>query len=98
MVVVSHDAFNTNERYPKVLAVHVTSVRRPGGPFDWEIDVPRGVAGLQRASVIKCAEIYTLLKADLVTRAGTLPAKLIARVDRALALALALPTPLADDD
>lgn len=34
LVVVSHDAFNTNENYPKVMVVHVTSVHRLGGPFE----------------------------------------------------------------
>ena len=32
-VIVSADAFNLNERYPKVMVVHLTSVRRAGKPF-----------------------------------------------------------------
>ena len=93
LVVVSHDAFNANALYTKVLVVHVTSVQRPGGPYDWEVDVAGGVAGLRQASVIKCAEIYTLLKSDLGERLGTLPRPMLSRVDQALALALSLPTP-----
>jgi len=46
MLVVSDDAFNRNERYTKVMAVHVTSVKRAGGPYDWEVPLPRGTAGL----------------------------------------------------
>ena len=30
MLVVSDDVFNGNERYPKVMAVHLTSADRPG--------------------------------------------------------------------
>lgn len=93
-VVVSNDAFNADERYEKVLVVHVTSVQRLGGPFDWEVAVPRGTAGLKRASVIKCAEVYTLLKADLVESSGSLPRALLAQVDAALAIALDLPAPI----
>lgn len=95
LVVVSHDAFNSNDNYPQVMVVHVTSVHRLGGPFDWEVAVPRGVAGLRRASIIKCGEVYTLLKEDLAERCGTLPRPLVARVDHALALALDLPTAIA---
>ena len=89
-LIVSNDVFNANDRYPKLLAVHLTSVARSSGPFRWEVDLPRGAAGLPVASTIKCAEIYTLLKTDLGALIGTLPPGDIARVDQALTLALAL--------
>lgn len=89
-VVVSHDAFNANDRYPKVMVVHVTSTPPSGGPFRWEVPVPRGVGGLPRASVIKCAEVYTFWKHDLIDVIGTLPATYLDRVNRALATALGL--------
>ena len=65
MLVVSDDAFNTNDKYPKVMVVHLTSAERPGRDFDWEVALPRGTAGLERASVIKCGEVYTLWKEQL---------------------------------
>lgn len=91
MLVVSDDAFNTNDKYPKVMVVHLTSVERPGRDFDWEVALPRGTAGLERASVIKCGEVYTLWKEQLEGPAATLPAALMRRVDSALAVALGLP-------
>lgn len=45
MLVVSDDAFNQNERYPKVMVVHLSSVKRLGGDFDWEVALPKGTAG-----------------------------------------------------
>jgi mRNA interferase MazF len=96
MVVVSHDAFNSNARYGKVLVLHLTSVRRPGGSFPWEVAVPRGTGGLPHASVVKCAEVYTVFKSQLVDRIGTLPAGLVAAIDRALAHALGLPATASD--
>jgi mRNA-degrading endonuclease toxin of MazEF toxin-antitoxin module len=90
-VVVSADAFNANPDYPKVMVVHLTSVRRLGGPYPWEVDLPRGAAGLPRASIAKCAEVYTLLKRHLVETSGTLPGEQLDRIDRALAVALSLP-------
>ena len=90
-LIVSNDVFNANDRYPKVLAVHLTSVVRSSGPFRWEVDLPRGAAGLSVSSTIKCAEVYTLLKSDLGELAGTLRPADVERVDRALAIALGLP-------
>jgi mRNA-degrading endonuclease toxin of MazEF toxin-antitoxin module len=89
-LVVSVDAFNRNERYPKVMVVHLTTALRAGEPFRWEIEVPRGTAGLPAASVVKCNEVYTLLKTHLTAIAGTLPRPYVDRVDRALALTLGL--------
>jgi mRNA-degrading endonuclease toxin of MazEF toxin-antitoxin module len=91
MLVVSADAFNQNDRYPKVMVVHLTSVERLGGPFAWEVSIPRGAAGLPRASVAKCSEIYTLWKDQLQGPAASLPRPLMQTVDRALAIALELP-------
>lgn len=90
LLVVSDDAFNLHEHYPKVMVVHLTSVRRPGGPFDWEVEVPKGGAGLAKASVVKCAEIYTVWKDQLQRLVGTLPAALMADVDHALVISLGL--------
>jgi mRNA-degrading endonuclease toxin of MazEF toxin-antitoxin module len=90
MLVVSDDAFNENERYPKVMVVHLTSVERLGGPFDWEVGIPKGVAGLSRSSVVKCSEIYTLWKEQLQGPAATLPGSLMRSVDGALVTALGL--------
>ena len=87
-LVVSIDAFNGNERYPKVMVVHLTTAVRTGGPFRWEVDLPRGVAGLPAASTVKCGEVYTVLKRQLATLAGALPQPYLDRVDRALALTL----------
>jgi mRNA-degrading endonuclease toxin of MazEF toxin-antitoxin module len=72
LLVVSDDAFNLHEPYPKVMVVHLTSVRRPGGPYEWEVEIPRGNAGLDRTSVAKCAEVYTLWKDQLDRLVGTL--------------------------
>lgn len=89
-LIVSHEAFNRNERYPKVLVVHLTTVRRAEGAYPWEVDLPRGSGGLKVGSVATCGEIYTLLKAHLTELSGTLRSEPMERVDRALALALGL--------
>jgi mRNA interferase MazF len=91
MIIVSDDAFNQNERYAKVMVVHVTSVQRLGGPYAWEVPLSRGTAGLERASVAKCAEIYTVWKDKLRGPPSSVPRAIMDQVDRALAIALSLP-------
>lgn len=90
MLVVSDDVFNQNEHYPKVMAVHLTSANRPGRDYDWEVRLPKGTAGLRRASVVKCSEVYTLWKENLEGPASTLPSSTMSHVDAALAVALGL--------
>ena len=89
-LIVSNDAFNQNERYPKVMVVHLTSVRRAGEGYPWEVELPRGSAALGVASVAKCGEIYTLYKSHLETLCGTLGRDQMEHVDRALSTALSI--------
>lgn len=89
-VIVSGDAFNANDRFRKVMVIHLTTVARAGGPYDWEITLPRGTAGLPAACTAKCAEIYTLWKDHLTALAGTLPREYVTKIDAAIMVALAL--------
>jgi mRNA-degrading endonuclease toxin of MazEF toxin-antitoxin module len=89
-LVVSVDAFNRNELYPKVMVVHLTSVVRRADPYQWEVEIPRGVAGVPTSSVAKCNEVYTVLKSQLAACEGSLPAAYVERVDAALAVSLGL--------
>jgi mRNA-degrading endonuclease toxin of MazEF toxin-antitoxin module len=89
-LVVSADAFNRNDRYPTVMVVHLTTTHRSGDSFPWEVEVPRGIAGLDATSTVKCNEVYTLLKMHLEAPTGTLPRSYLERVDGALALSLGL--------
>jgi mRNA-degrading endonuclease toxin of MazEF toxin-antitoxin module len=90
VLVISSDVFNENRRYPKVVVVHLTSQVHPGAPFLWEVEVPRGGAGLKQMSIAKCAEPYTLLKEMLTQQVGQLSARLMADVDAALGRSLSL--------
>lgn len=89
-LIVSADAFNVNPGWTKVIVVHLTSVRRPGGPYDWEVTLPRGTANLPTTSVVTCGEVYTLWKTQLGDLIGTLPRQRMAEIERALEVVLAL--------
>jgi len=73
------------------MVVHLTTVHRIGGPYPWEVELPRGSGGLATESIAKCGEIYTLFKSHLSELAGTLRNDQMGEVDRALATALNLP-------
>lgn len=88
-LIVSADAFNQNDRYAKVLVVHLTS-RVSGTDFSWEVKLRKGTAGLRVSSIAKCNEVYTLFKDQLGELVGTLPAREMERVDEALRISLAL--------
>jgi mRNA interferase MazF len=90
MLIVSDDSFNRNERFPKVTVIHVTTVKRLGGPYDWEVVLPRGTAGLERSSTAKCNEVYTLWKDQLKEHVGTIPHTYMEQVDQALMVGLGL--------
>ena len=89
-LIVSDDVFNTNPAYRKILVVHLTTARRAGGPYRWEVVLPRDVGGLPLGSVIKCNEVYTLFKEQLVEQIGRIPAKHVSDVDHALRVALGM--------
>jgi len=89
-LVVSDDVFNRNDAYTKVLVVHLTTVRRTGEPYPWEVEIPRGGGAIPKGSVAKCAEVYTLFKRDLDERIGALSNPTMAEVDHALSVALGL--------
>src|SRR4051794_24765754 len=90
VVIISSDVFNDNPRYTKIVVVHLTTQLHPGAPFLWEVEIPRGAAGLGKTSIAKCAEPYTLLKESLTGQVGQLPRRLMADVDVALGRALSL--------
>ena len=87
-VVVSDDHFNRS-RLNTVTVVAVTSnlrlAARPGN-----VSLPRGVAGLDRPSVVNVTQIATVDRHRLLSRSGLLARADVARVDDGLRLALRL--------
>lgn len=88
-LIVSNNAFNLNEKWHKVMVVHLTTVAGAAA-VSWQIPVPRGVAGLPQTSTVKCAEVYTVFKTDLASLVGTLPSEYMSRVDAALQITLSI--------
>lgn len=82
VVVIQADPYNRS-RLATVLVVVITSntalAAMPGNVF-----LPAAVTGLPRDSVVNITALATLNKTDLTERVGTVPATLLAEVDRGL--------------
>src|SRR5690349_1438343 len=90
LLVVSEDAFNQNDDYDKVLVVAMASERHLGGPYPWEVEIPRSLVKSVKAGVVKCQEIFTLRKEHVGEGIAMLPPDSLEEVDRALALSLGI--------
>ncbi len=58
--------------------------------LDFAVEVPKGVAGLTKDSVVDCGFISTVPKDKLGNTIGTLPLDHMKEVDRALRVSLSL--------
>ena len=87
-MVIQSDPYNES-RLATVLVAVVTSntalATMPGNVF-----LPAAATGLPRDSVLNVTALVTLDKADLVDRAGRVPASLVNDIDRGLRRVLGL--------
>jgi mRNA interferase MazF len=90
-LVISGDAWNSVENYPRVTLCPLTGVENVSRRYDTDVVLKRGETGLSKDSVARCVEVYTLFREQLMSRIGIVPAARMREVDRALALYLALP-------
>lgn len=82
VVVVQADAYNASRLATVVVAVvtsNTTLAAMPGNVF-----VPKRASGLRRDSVVNVTALVTLDASELGTRAGEVPAALMAEVDDGL--------------
>ena len=81
-----------NERAADLIVVPCSSVIR-GGP--WHVRLSRGEGGLERSSVLLCEQITTLVKRRLDPEplGGSLTARRMAEVERAVLLAIGMVEP-----
>jgi len=87
-VVVSDDRFNRS-RLAAVTVVAVTSNTRLAA-LPGNVALSRGVAGLDRPSVVNVTQVATVDRRRLTQRSGSLRAALMRGVDEGLRLALHL--------
>ena len=90
VVVVSHDGFNRTPTWSTVIVVPLSTSKKQRKRWLTAVPLPKGVAGLSRASVALCHQVTTLDRTKLVQRIGALPAELIRDIEEGLNAALDL--------
>lgn len=88
VLVVQADAFNRSRIATVVVAVLTSNLDRARAPGT--VRIPKRSSGLDRASVVNLSQLATVDRSFLGERVGSLPAKTMDEVDRALALVLDL--------
>ena len=87
-LVVQTDLLNQVDGYALTIIVPLSTKGRPS-PSHVELQIS-SENGLDRVSYAKCEQLYTVPKAGLITRRGTLNATDLYRIKEALRLVLAL--------
>jgi mRNA interferase MazF len=90
VVVVSHDAFNRTEGWRSIIVVPLTTSAAQARRGPTAPPLPRGAAGLFRASVALCHQVTTLDRSKLTRQIGTLPATAMAAIEAGLRAALSM--------
>ena len=88
VIVLSHDAFNETLGWRSIIVVPVSTSSNQARRGPTAVSLPAGTAGLPSDSSAICHQITTLDRAKLGARIGTLPAGMLARVERALLAAV----------
>ncbi len=87
VIIIQNDMGNLHS--PTVIAVPLTgSTRKPALPT--HVALSAGEAGLARPSVVLCEQVRTLEKSRLSRLLGTIDARRLMQVERALAISMEL--------
>jgi len=95
VVIVSRDAINRSS--PVVIAVPCTSWTEERRVYPSQVQINEVDGGLKGISIALCEQVRAISKDRLGRRWGALSQVTLAKVDRALLIALDLPGPLAVD-
>jgi mRNA interferase MazF len=91
VIVISNDAFNTNQHWNSVIVVPISSSDRQRRRGPTAVAIPAGEAGLSVESVALCHQVTTLDRAKLTRFLGRLSSTVLTQVEQGLAIALQLP-------
>ena len=87
-LIIQADAFNRSTIGTVVVAAITSKLARGDDPGN--ATLPRGAAGLPKASVVNASQLATLDRSALVNRVGRLSRQHLARVAEGLRMVLAL--------
>lgn len=90
-VVVTADAWNTVDAYPRVTLCPLTGAENVPRRYDTDVLLRKRDTGLPKDSVVRCVEVYTVFREALIERIGVVPGTKMREIEQALGLYLALP-------
>ena len=90
VVILSHDGFNRVPDWRSLIVVPLTTSGRQRRAGPTAIPLPKGAAGLSRASTALAHQITTIDRRKLARRIGTLDAEHLDRVEQGVRAALDL--------
>lgn len=89
VLVIQSNAFNDTRLRSVIVCLITSNLALEGAPGN--VRLPAGEAGLPKACVVNISQLYTVERASLTERLGTLAAAFQQRVDLGLRLVLELP-------
>lgn len=90
VILVSNDGFNQAAGWRSVIVVPVSTSAAQARRGPTIVEIPSGVAGLEKTSVAVCHQVTTLDRAKLTKQLGALPPEFMAHLDDGLKAALEL--------
>jgi mRNA interferase MazF len=90
VLVIQSNFYNETRIRSIVVSLITSNLVLEGAPGN--VRLPGGEAGLPKPCVLNVAQLYTVERAQLTERLGTLGAELLQRVDHGLRLVLDLPS------
>ena len=88
VIVLSHDAFNLTHGWRSIIVIPVSTSAAQSRRGPTTLFLPSGTANLAQDSIAICHQITTLDRSKLTTRIGTLPAEILAGIEKALLAAV----------
>lgn len=90
VVLISHDGFNQAAAWMSIIIVPISTSTAQAKRGFTVVEIPRGTAGLLKASVAVCHQVTTLDRAKLAKKIGALPSSLLGEVELGLKAAMDL--------
>ena len=89
-LIVSGDPWNFEPRYPRVTLCPVTGAERVLRRYDTDVVLKKNETGLSKDSVVRCVEVYTIFREQLLERIGCIADSKLEEVEAALRLYFSL--------
>jgi mRNA interferase MazF len=88
VIILSHDAFNQTVSWRSIIVIPVSTSSRQARRGPTVVLLSAGTGGLAANCAAICHQVTTLDRAKLTEQIGTLPAEMLAAVEKALLAAM----------